>query len=390
MPLPRLSSPLRIVLWSTAIAAAVGATYSQMQVWQAGGQTLAPYDMARGALTGAVIGGVLTFFEVAVLNSPLGAALRRAPFTAHVAAKTVVYLGVILFALKLSGAVFPQPGQRDIERGDVLFSLAVTVVFVFILDLNTLLGQNVLLNFITGRYYRPRLESRVFLFLDMQGSTGLAERLGPLDFHRLLNWFVMDLTGPIVAARGEIHRYVGDELIATWKLKDGVASARCVEACFSAMERLARRAPDYSHEFGASVAVRAGLHCGPVVAGEMGSVKKEIVFLGDTVNTAARIQELCRETGERVIASADLIDRLELPGGIIKRPLGGLRLRGKGAELALYTLTKTGAPAAPPQAEVRDALPARDGNGSLVTRCVSTGSTTMRDGIATWICRSDR
>jgi adenylate cyclase len=77
-----------------------------------------------------------------------------------------------------------------------------------------------------------------------------------------------------------------------------------------------------------------------VVTGEMGSVKREIVFLGDTVNTAARIQELCRETGERVLASADLIDHLELPPGIAKRSLGDLRLRGKGADLALYALTK--------------------------------------------------
>ena len=72
----------------------------------------------------------------------------------------------------------------------------------------------------------------------------------------------------------------------------------------------------------------------------MGSVKREIVFLGDTVNTAARIQELCRQTGDRVLASADLIDRLELPRGIAKRSLGDLRLRGKGADLALYALTK--------------------------------------------------
>jgi adenylate cyclase len=78
-----------------------------------------------------------------------------------------------------------------------------------------------------------------------------------------------------------------------------------------------------------------------VVTGEMGSVRKEIVFLGDTVNTTARIQELCRETGDRVLASADLIDRLELPRGIAKRSLGDLRLRGKGADLALYALTKT-------------------------------------------------
>ena len=93
-------------------------------------------------------------------------------------------------------------------------------------------------------------------------------------------------------------------------------------------------------EFGVAVAVRAGLHCGPVVTGEMGSERKEIVFLGDTVNTTARIQELCRETGDRVLASADLIDRLELPRGIAERSLGDLRLRGKGADLALYALTR--------------------------------------------------
>jgi adenylate cyclase len=341
MPLPHLSGPLRVVLWSTAIAAVVGAAYSEMQVWQGGRQALDLYAMARGAMTGALIGAILTTFNAFVLTAPLTAPLRRAPFTVHVAIKTLVYLGVILFALRLGHDLFRARGENGSEGGDVLFALATAFVFVFILDVNSLLGQNALMNFITGRYYAPRVESRVFLFIDMEGSTGLAERLGPLAFHRLVNRFVDDLTEPIVAARGEIHRYIGDELIATWKLQDGIASARCVAACFGAMDRLADRAPDYRREFGAAVAVRAGLHCGPVVTGEMGSVRREIVFLGDTVNTAARIQELCRETGDRVLASADLIDRLELPRGIAKRSLGDLRLRGKGADLALYALTRT-------------------------------------------------
>jgi adenylate cyclase len=281
------------------------------------------------------------------LAGPLGSSLRRAPFTLHVAVKTAIYLIVILFGLKLGAWAFPAPGEGGLESVDVLFSLAISFVFVFMLEVNSLLGQNVLLNFVTGRYYRPRLEERVFLFIDLEGSTGLAERLGPLAFHRLLNPFVLDLTDLIVAARGEIHSYVGDELIAAWTLEDGKPPARCVAACFAALDRLAEGAPDYRREFGAAVNFRAGLHCGPVVAGEMGSVKKEIVFLGDTVNTAARIQELCRKTGDRVIASADLIDRLELPPGVAKRSLGDLRLRGKGAHLALYALTK----AAPRRAE---------------------------------------
>jgi adenylate cyclase len=89
----------------------------------------------------------------------------------------------------------------------------------------------------------------------------------------------------------------------------------------------------------------------------MGSVKREIVFLGDTVNTAARIQELCRQTGDRVLASADLIDRLELPRGIAKSSLGDLRLRGKEADLALYALTKTSPSAGRPRARDDEIAP---------------------------------
>jgi adenylate cyclase len=340
MPFLELPTRFQLILRFTVIAALVGAVYSEMHVAEARASWLAVFGVPRGLMTGAVIACILSSVQVFILTGPLGAAYRSAPFPVHVAIKTGIYLVVILFGLALGAWVFPAPSEPGIERRDVLFSLAIAFVFAFMYEVNSLLGQNVLTNFITGRYHKPRLESRVFLFLDMEGSTGSAERLGPLAFHRLLNRFVLDLTEPIVAAHGEIHSYVGDELIATWKLEEGRAPARCIAACFAAIDRLAEYAPDYAQEFGAAVNVRAGLHCGPVVTGEMGSVKKEIVFLGDTVNTAARIQELCRQTGDRVLASADLIDRLELPPGVAKRSLGDLRLRGKGADLSLYALTK--------------------------------------------------
>jgi len=89
---------------------------------------------------------------------------------------------------------------------------------------------------------------------------------------------------------------------STWKARRDWPNARS-------------QGPEYRREFGAAVNFRAGLDCGLLVTGEMGSVKTEIVFLGDTVNTAARIQDFCRETGDRILASADLIDRLELADG---------------------------------------------------------------------------
>ena len=74
--------------------------------------------------------------------------------------------------------------------------------------------------------------------------------------------------------------------------------------------------------------------------GELGTVKMEIAFLGDTMNTAARLQQACRDTGHRALASAALVNRLAaLPPGIAKRSIGRLRLRGKENEIELYALT---------------------------------------------------
>jgi adenylate cyclase len=342
MRLPRrLPPPVREILWFILIGAVVGAAYGHMMAVSDGRPLLSFGGVPRGVITGVVITSILSSFEQFLLRPRL----RRAPFLVNLIIKTAIYLVVILFGLSVGGWLLPSPAEVGywctFQRQDVLFAFAAVLVVRFIDDVNHLLGQNVLLNFVTGRYHRPRLEQRIFLFIDIAGSTALAERLGDLAFHRLVNRFVVDITDPIVAGYGEIHRYVGDELIATWKLADGIADARCVRACFDVLDRMAELAPVYLREFGARIHCRAGLHCGPVVTGEMGSVKKEIVFLGDTVNTAARIQEFCRQTGDDVLASATLVDLLELPSGIVKRPLGDLRLRGKESEIVLYALEKS-------------------------------------------------
>ena len=110
--------------------------------------------------------------------------------------------------------------------------------------------------------------------------------------------------------------------------------------CFDALEQLDERAKAYIRDFGLRANFRAALHCGPVAIGELGTIKMEIAFLGDTMNTAARLQQACRDTGQRVLASAALVNRLAaLPPGIAKRSIGQLRLRGKENEIELYALT---------------------------------------------------
>jgi adenylate cyclase len=340
----QLPDRIRLTLWFTAIAAVIGGAYAHFISMQNGAPLFGFAGVMRGILTGAVMASVVGTVETLIATQAWAARLRNASLAVHLTIKTVILLAVILFGLVLGAWLFPTPGEVGLwlpfQWGDVAFCLAASFVFNFLIEVNRMLGRNVLLNFITGRYHQPRLEERVFLFIDMVGSTGIAERIGERAFLRLLNRFVGDLTTPIVAERGEIHRYVGDELIATWKLADGLADARCVRACFAALARLEREAPAYQREIGAVVTFRAGLHCGPVVTGEMGTVKKEIVFLGDTVNTTARIQNFCRETGDQILASATLLDRLALPPGIARRPLGDRRLRGKESDITLYALER--------------------------------------------------
>ena len=84
---------------------------------------------------------------------------------------------------------------------------------------------------------------------------------------------------------------------------------------------------------------RAGLHCGPVAVGELGTLRREIALIGDTMNTAARILEACRDTDNRVLASAALLNRLAaFPPGVTQRRLGALEMRGKERALELHVL----------------------------------------------------
>jgi len=335
----RIAIPL--ILRITLIGAEVGAVYGYITTT---GPSL--YGIGRGALTGALISGVLVSLEAFVLQAPIGAPLRRAPFLLNLSLKSLVYLVVFLFGIAAGQWLVPISsftGGVQIARNDILFSFAVGFVINFLLEVNSLLGQNMLLSFATGRYYRPRVEQRIFLIIDMKDSTAAAERLGEVDFHRLLNRFVNDLTGSIVVQKGRIHKYVGDELIATWPLAEGLKDARCLHACFGAIERLAELGASYEREFGLRVDFRAGLHCGPVVVGEMGSVKKEIALIGDTMNTAARIVDACRDRGEPVIASAALLQQLAIPPGVAARALGPIHLRGKKSPMELFALQATAA-----------------------------------------------
>jgi adenylate cyclase len=329
MPPP---NALRLVLWITLSAGLLGALFAYAENQPVGRASFVNTEL-HGGLAGALNGGILSSLEIFVLRRMQGASLRQLPFLLYLSLRSLLYLGIILLALTVSN----QP--LGVTRADVVFSFAVSLSYNLLLGVNELLGPGVLFSFVAGRYYRPRLEERVLLFIDMRSSTAIAERIGEVRFLDFLNRFITDLSLAIDEAGGEIHKYVGDEIIATWTLAASLNGANCVGACFAALDRLLARGPVYERDFGIRPDFRAGLHCGSVVVGELGYLKKEIALIGDTMNTAARIQQACRDTGYRVLASAALLERIgALPVGVMGRSLGALPMRGKEQPIVLYAL----------------------------------------------------
>ncbi len=205
------------------------------------------------------------------------------------------------------------------------------------------MGPGILWSWITGKYYNPKEEERIFMFLDMKDSTAIAEQLGNLKFSALVRDFFRDLTYPVLETSGEVSHYIGDEAVLTWKVEPGLRAANCAQLFFKFEDAIKARSSHYIAEYGLVPEFKAGLHIGKVVATEVGEVKSEIVFHGDVLNTAARIQGLCNEEGVGLLLSADLASRLELPADLTTRSLGMRSLKGKAHELEVFTLDGTAA-----------------------------------------------
>src|SRR5258708_7193070 len=223
--------------------------------------------------------------ELFVLDGPLRAWLGDLSFTANLIVRSAIYAAIIMvIQLSQSGEIIaglPLDTSRQNFWFGFIYSAAVSVLMNLGFGIANIIGPRAFLNFITGRYHSPVEENRFVLFVDIAGSTGLAERLGGVGIHRFLDRTFRLLTLSVVDYRGEVLDYVGDEIIVTWPERGGAVECRSLR-CFMAMrEELSHAAGQFELEFGAVPRIRGSLHFGPVIVGEIGDVKRAIVFNGD-------------------------------------------------------------------------------------------------------------
>lgn len=215
------------------------------------------------------------------------------------------------------------------------FSLSLSLLYAAISEN---LGHQVLKNFFTGKYHQPRVEQRIFMFLDMKDSTAIAEQLGHVRYFELLSRYYEAMSDPIIDSLGEVYQYIGDEVVVSWTLEHGQADANCLQCFFALKESLGDLKDTFEQVYGVVPDFRAGMHVGEVTTGEIGALKKEIVFTGDVLNTTARLQSLTKEYHTDLLLSGDLISLLNTSGKYEFDQLGTHSLRGKMEETLLFTV----------------------------------------------------
>ena len=272
---------------------------------------------------------------------------RKLPYSKAVSIMAALMAGIVLlFAAVLPALMHPAPAFGDTFNARLLSTTFLgTYAYWTLLMAGTMLMVrlndqygNGGISYLTGFYHRPRQEMRIFMFLDMRSSTTIAEQIGHVKYFQLLNELYADITDPIVYSRGEIYQYVGDEISVSWSLRHGVGRQRCIRCFLDIRAKLQRRAKHYEERYGMAPTFKAGFHYGPVTTGEVGLVKKERIFSGDVVNTAAHIQNRCNEHGVDNLISQDLLEVLRLPPAYVVREIGSTDLKGKRNAIQLWTL----------------------------------------------------
>jgi class 3 adenylate cyclase len=293
------------------------------------------------------IGFVISLFEEFYVQGRAGRWLRAM----HPAKSIVVYsLLIVGFAMTVMMVVRALFGVEVMsERPDTIPSMlirlpvmiAISVTAIMTLRIVGYLGARNLFQMMIGKYHRPVLEQRIFLFLDIKGSTALVERLGPIETRALIGKFFFDISGPITDHGGEIYRFTGDGVVAVWLWKQGIVKNRIVRTIDAIGNAVDHEADYYRSKFGQVPEYRIGVHGGPIVTSEEGDTKRAIGFYGDTIHIAARLEQQAKELGIDCVLSGNIAEH-QVGLGDRLRLIGDELVRGISAPIKVYELKRGG------------------------------------------------
>ena len=337
----RLRTIAAFTLWGVVIGAALGLVVGQFDDRQL------LFAALRGLVVGVLIGLGLGVGEELIFP--------RWSRTMTFARLSVVRIGsytlLMIIALTAVNAVdrsivlelgpFESIVYYAIEGGvgrDLIFAIVASALLTAFLQVRKLHNPGEIRRLLTGWYHYPVEETRIFLFADVIGSTGIAERLGHMAYSSFLRDCFSDISEAILAWRGEVYQHAGDSVLVTWRMHRGTSSAACVQCFFDMIQLLERRQDDYRRKYDTVPRLRAGIHGGDVVTTWVGEARKDLAFHGDTMNVTARVEAACTELEVECLVSELVYSVIELPPHLEARSMGDVELRGRVGALHLYSV----------------------------------------------------
>lgn len=224
--------------------------------------------------------------------------------------------------------------KSPLFKRDFLFTSLFIILIIFISQTTLLIGRANFFRLILGLYHHPREVSRIFMFVDIKGSTSIAEKLTNKAYSGFINDYFYDVSDAIIMYKGEIYQYAGDEIIVVWPIRN--TNLNCIRSFFKMQEIIEGKRGKYQAKYGVVPEFKAGIHAGKVVVTAIGKQKREIVYHGDVLNTASRIEKKCNELGQKLLISADMLNYLLLGHDFIAEEKGEIELKGKTNKLRLY------------------------------------------------------
>lgn len=212
-----------------------------------------------------------------------------------------------------------------------------TFLSILLLEVTDKYGPGMFWSMLMGEYHKPVKQNRIFIFLDINESTSIAEELGHEKYFRMLRRFFRDITLPVLANDGEIYQYVGDEIVLSWPNtpENKIKALKFLRNAYYLIERLRKL---YTHRYNNVPRFKAGVHSGEVTAGFIGVIKKELIYSGDTLNTTARLCSMCHSLNASYLISEEFMHDFYQPHGYEIEEVGTMELRGRQEPVKVFSM----------------------------------------------------
>ncbi len=299
-----------------------------------------------GIILGTVLGSIDALFKRFFR--------KNRSFLNHFLLKSAIYLGVFILFVLLTGFIMQwaykgldaskaieetkEGYAQNIMLAYVIFTASTSILISFLGQVRQIIGPRKLGKLFLGRYFSPRSEEMIFMFLDLKDSTAIAEKLGHVQYSQFIQDCFYDLNQVIPTFKADVYQYVGDEAVLHWSYEKGLKNHRCLNLFQAFRDTLKGREFYYLENYGIAPHFKAGMHGGNITVTEVGEIKKEIAFHGDVLNTAARLEKACDTQSADLLISASLKNDLENGFGGTFTSVGELALKGKSESIEAFSV----------------------------------------------------